>query len=122
MKLARIKDGYMFRSGNPDGEHNYCLFYDKKTKSYKAVQTTHLYRRDEKKFKQLEKNAIMRVRFPGCELPSGVRSYHHTHNVNGDKIDIKDKSVTILSKKHFPKKLSAKIKKFAVDKYVTKKR
>lgn len=122
MKLARIKDGYMFRTENPNGEHTYALFYDKKAKAYRAVQTTHLYRRDEKRFKQLEKGALMKVKFPNSDVPSAVRSYHYTHNANGEKIDIKHNDVQFVSKKHLPKWMSDKIKAFSVDKYVTKKR
>ena len=122
MKLARIKDGYMFKTENPNGEHNYCLYYDKKSKSYRAIQTTHLYRKDDKKFKQLNSNVILKVKFPKSETPSGVRSFYYTHNANGDKIDIKHKDIQIISNKHLPKWMSDKIKTFATDKYVTKKK
>ena len=120
MRIARIKDGYMFKTENPECEHNYLLFYDKKSKSYRAIQTTHLYRRDEKRFKQVKSNALLYVKFPGAEVPSAVRNYHYTHNIDGKKIDINDPSVKIVSKRHLPKKLSSKIKSFAVDKYVSK--
>ncbi|MBQ8146364.1 MAG: hypothetical protein IJX99_05315 [Clostridia bacterium] len=61
-------------------------------------------------------------RIVNSDVPSAVRSYHYTHNVNGEKINIKDEAVSIVSKKHLPKALSDKIKSFSVDKYVTKKR
>ena len=122
MKLARIKDGYMFRTDNPDGEHTYALYYDKKAKAYRAIQTTHLYKKDVKRFKQLERGALMKIRLPNSDVPSAVRSYHYTNNVNGGKIDIKNSAVSIISKNHLPKTLSSKIKEFSVDKFVTKKR
>ena len=122
MKLAKIKDGYMFRTDNPNGEHTYALFYDKKSKSYRAVQTTHLYRKDEKNHKKIISGALMKVRFPNCELPSGVQRFYYSKNVNGEKINIKDKSVTFISNRHLPKRISSKIKSFAIDKYETKKR
>ena len=64
---------------------------------------------------------LLKIRFPKNEISSCVRNYY-THNVNGEKIDIKNENVKFISNKHLPKWMSDKIKAFSVNSYTTKKR
>ena len=90
MKLVRIKNSYMFKSDNPNGFHDYLIFYNRETKSYFAVQLTHLYVRDKKRFVQVEKGNILVQKFKEYETPSGVKKEIYKNDANGDKILIKN--------------------------------
>ena len=113
MRLVKIKNLYLFKSNNPNGTHTYATYYDRKNKRYNAVQLTHLYVKDEKRFKQVSKGTIQIMKFKEFDVPSGVRNQYYTKNVNGGKIDLKDKNVTYIAKNHLSKKQSDKIKLFA---------
>ena len=113
MRLVNIKNRYMFKSSNPNGIHTYATYYDRKNKQYNAVQLTHLYVKDANRFKQVSKGNIMVTKFKEFDVPSGVRNQYYNKNVNGGKIDLKDKNVTYIAKRHLTKKQSDKIKLFA---------
>ena len=121
MKLYKIEDGYFFKTDQPKGTHTYAVWYDKKKKAYQAVQTTHVYKADPKRVKQLESGFLMRQKFPGVLLPSGVKNYAHTTDVNGHKITLKGSHVKEVSKKHLPKRISDEIKAHARGRYTVKK-
>ena len=113
MRLVRIKNKYMFNSDDPYGVHSYGVYYDRKNKRYNAVQLTHLYIKDEDRFKQVRKGQIMVTKFKEFETPSGVRNFHYISNVYGDKIDLNNKDVKFYNNKYLPKKQSSLIKNFA---------
>ena len=120
VKLYSIEDGYFFKTDQPKGTHTYAVWYDRKKKRYNAVPTTHLYKSDAKRMKQVESGYLMRQKLPGILLPSGVKNYAHTTDVNGHKISVKDSRVKELSKKHLPKKISDKILAHACGRYTVK--
>ena len=113
MRLVKIKNKYLFKSDNPNGTHTYATYYDRKNKRYNAVQLTHLYVKDEKRFKQVKRGNIMVTKFKEFDVPSGVRNQYYSKNVNGGKIDLKNKDVIYVAKHHLSKKQSDKIKLFA---------
>ena len=113
MRLAKIKNRYLFKSNNPNGVHTYATYYDRKNQRYNAIQLTHLYVKDSNRFKQVSKGNIMVTKFKEFDVPSGVRNQYYNKNVNGGKIDLKDKNVTYIAKQHLTKKQSDKIKLFA---------
>lgn len=130
MRLAKIKNKYMFdcskydskstsqhnKSINPEGIHYYLVFYDRKRKCYKAIQLTHLYYKDGKRFEQVKKGTIIVEKFKEFEVPSGVKSYVYYVNSSGNKIDIKDKeNVVSISSRNISTKQSKRIIEF-VDK------
>lgn len=119
MRLARIKNKYLFKGNNPDGTHTYAVYYDRKSKSYRAVGLTHLYLKDPKRFKLVSKGFIKKMKFKEFETPSGVKNSYFERNRKGKKIDLNDKdNVVNVSKRHLPKKQAEAIKRFA--KYVEK--
>lgn len=114
MKLVKIKNRYLFKDDNPNGTHTYATYYDRQNKRYNAVQLTHLYIKDEKRFKQVKRGNIMVTKFKEFDVPSGVKNEYYCKNVNGGNINLNDKSnVKIVSNRHLSKKQSDKIKLFA---------
>ena len=76
-----------------------------------------MYVKDEKRFKQVHRGNIMVTKFKEFDVPSGVRNQYYWKNVNGGKINLKDKNVTYVAKQHLSKKQSDKIKLFANSKH-----
>lgn len=113
MRLARIKDSYLFKGSKQNGVHHYAVYYDRPTKRYRAVALTHLYVKDEKRFKQVKKGNIRIEKFKEFDVPSGVQNYYYDKTLAGDKIDIKDSSVVKISNRMISKAQSSRIKKFA---------
>lgn len=114
MRLAWIRDNYMFDKKAPDrNRHRYALYWDKQTKRYRAVQLTHLYQADKKRFDQLRKKQLLKMKFPGFELPSGVKDSYCDRAVTGKPLDLKHPAVQGLTKRHLPKATAKKIKSFA---------
>lgn len=113
MRLVKIKNKYLFNSNNPNGTHTYAAFYDRKNKCYNAVQLTHLYVKDANRFRQVSRGNIMVTKFKEFDVPSGVRNQYYNKNINGGKIDLKDKNVIYVAKNHLNKKQSNCIKLFA---------
>jgi hypothetical protein len=122
MKLYSIKDNYLFKTDQKDGAHTYTVWYDRRKKAYLAVQTTHLYKLDTKRGKQIESGHLIRQKLPGITLPSGVRDFAYMTDVDGHKISIKNSNVKEISKKHLPKKISDEIKAHACGCYMVKKK
>lgn len=118
MKLYKIKNKYLFKSKQPEGTHTYAVYYDRLSKEYKAIATTHLYIKDDKRFKQVSKGNIVVTKFKEFEVPTGVQNYYYSKNISGGKIDIKDKKhVFAFGKRHLPKKQSIFLKSFAKKDY-----
>lgn len=114
MRLVKIKNSYLFNSNNPNGTHTYATYYDRKNKRYNAIQLTHLYVKDENRFKQVKRGNIMITKFKEFDTPTGVRNQYYNKNINGSKIDLNDKvNVVKVSKRFLPKKQSTQIKNFA---------
>ncbi|MBO4286414.1 MAG: hypothetical protein J5880_03680 [Bacilli bacterium] len=114
MRLAKIKNKYMYKTTPDDeGTHYYLVFYDCSEKRYKAIQLTHLYIKDKNRFIQVSKGFITIEKFKEFDVPSGVRQYVYETNVDGNKIDLLSEHVTYISKRYLSKKQSDRIKKFA---------
>jgi hypothetical protein len=122
MRLAKIKNKYLFKGDKPEGTHTYAVYYDKPSKRYRAVALTHLYVKDDKRFKQVKKGNIRIEKFKEFDVPSGVQNYYYDTTTTGRKIDLSDKSNVIKTEKRYlSKKQSERIKKFATKKYSNKK-
>ena len=112
MRLAKIKNRYLFNSDNPNGNHTYGVYYDKPTKRYRAVGLTHLYVKDNKRFIQIKQGKIMVMKFKDFDTPSGVKNTYFDKNVSGGKIDLTHPDVLSISK-YLSKNQSQTIKNFA---------
>ena len=122
MRLAKIKNKYLFKGDKPEGTHTYAVYYDKPSKRYRAVALTHLYVKDDKRFKQVKKGNIRIEKFKEFDVPSGVQNYYYETTTTRRKIDLSDKSNVIKTEKRYlSKKQSERIKKFATKKYSNKK-
>lgn len=117
MRLVKIKNKYLFDSDNPLGTHTYAVYYDRKTKQNRAIALTHLYVKDEKRFKQVNKGNIMVEKFKEFETPTGVQNYYYSKNKKGKKINLKDDDVVKVYNRYLSKKQSNKLKKFARKNY-----
>lgn len=106
MRLAKIKNKAMYKSDNPNGNHYYLVFYNRKKKRYDAIQLTHLYVRDENRFLQVNKGNIKVEKFKEFDVPSGVKKgLYHIKNLN-------EKTVISVSKRYISKKQSNRIMNF----------
>lgn len=115
MRLAKIRNDYMFTSGNPSGEHTYAVYSE--NGEVRAIPTTHLYVPDKDRMDKLHKGLLRKVKFAGYETPSGVENRYYNANAQGGKIDLQDKRVQV-DKTPLPQKQAQEIKAFA--KYLRK--
>ena len=97
---------------NDEGTHYYLVFYDRKKKRYCAVQLTHLYIKDKKRFIQVNKGFIKIEKFKEFDVPSGVKKEVFETDVNDRKIDLHNENVRYVSKRYLSKKQSKRIKDF----------
>ncbi len=113
MRLAKIINKYMYKTNKNDkGTHYYVVFFDRKKKRYNAVQLTHLYYKDEKRFKQVQKGNIKVEKFKEFDVPSGIKKEIYETDVNGKDISLNNKHVRYVSKRFLSKTQSNRIKKF----------
>lgn len=113
MRLAKIKNRYLFNSDNPHGNHTYAVYYDRKTKEYRAIGLTHLYIKDENRFKQVRKGNIRIEKFKEFDTPTGVKNSYYSKDIKGQKINLNNADVVAVSKRYLSKKQSNRIKAFA---------
>ena len=114
MRLAFIKDRHMFnKNANYKDRHLYAVYYDKKSKKYRAIETTHLFLPDKKRFSDIKKGHLKKVKFPNFELPSGVNNNYYETDINGKSININHPDIKLISKKHLPKNVANDIISFA---------
>ena len=111
MRLAKIKNRYMFDSDNPQGVHTYVTYTDKKSKEVRAIPTTHLYVPDKANMEKLRKGLLCKVKFPNYDAVSGVHNYYYAKDSKGRDIDLKNNDV-VLSKNKLADSLVKKIKSF----------
>lgn len=119
MKLVKIKNSYMFKSDNPNGFHDYLVFYNRETRSYFAVQLTHLYVRDKKRFVQVQKGNILIQKFKEYETPSGVKKEIYKNDVNGKKLVLKNNSEIKKIYRRISRKQEINVKNFIFNKKKT---
>lgn len=119
MRIARITNKYMYKcedKEHADKHHYYLLYYDRKNKHYNAIQLTHLYIRDEDRFKLIDKNLAIIEKFKEFKVPSGVRKGVYTKTYRGKNINLNSKYIEKLYDRHLSKKQSDRIKEFAIPK------
>lgn len=101
VRVAKIKNRYLFKKNtgyNKNGYHHYLVYTDKYTGQNVAVETTHLYNKDKKRFTELRNGKGIKMSLPGMETPSMVVKKFHTTNSNGKGIDFAHRDVKIKSK------------------------
>ena len=114
MKIAKIRNSYLFKSNNPNGTHHYAVYYDRHNKRYNTVQLTHLYVKDKNRFQQVKRGNIAIEKFKEFDTPTGVKNSFYNKNSFGERIDLIDKkNVFYVSKRNLNKKQSDRIKNFA---------
>ncbi len=68
MKITKIKNKYMFNSIKPNSTHYYLVYKDKRTNEVRAIELTHLYKRDNYRFTQLKRGLYKKMKFSHREL------------------------------------------------------
>ena len=112
MRLAKIINKYMYKGDDGEGHHHYLIFYNRKEKRYNAIQLTHLYLKDKKRFTRVKKGLLKIEKFKEFDVPSGVKNKVFNHNADGLKIDLKNKNVINISKRYISKKQKNRIMNF----------
>jgi hypothetical protein len=77
-----------------------------------AIQLTHLYVKDNKRFRQVKKGLIKIEKFKEFDVPSGIKKEIYETDVNGKDISLNNKNVRYVSKRFLSKIQSNRIKKF----------
>lgn len=113
IRLCKIKNKYLFKSDNPNGYHTYAVYYDRKSKENRAVALTHVYNPDKKRFEQIKKGNIKLEKFKEFDVPSGVKNYFYSRNINGDRINLSDDAVIEVGKRYISKSQASRIKRFS---------
>ena len=91
----------------PSHSYQYIVYTDKYTGENVAIATSHLYIRDEKRFKQLRQSAGIVVDLPGFKTPSFIKNKSYVFNVKDQPIDFAHRDVHI--KSQLPKSKAKKI-------------
>ena len=105
----------MFDSEHPNGTHDYLVYKDKNSGKVRAIELTHLYYPDKKRFSQIKQKFLKKMKFPHRETPSGVDRRYFVKNAKGNSIDLKhpDVNMNIYRKVRISKKQKADILKFS---------
>ena len=78
-----------------------------------AIQLTHLYIKDNKRFIQVNKGLIKVEKFKEFDVPSGVRRKVYETNIHGGSINLKDKkNARKVYSRYLSKKQSNRIMNF----------
>jgi hypothetical protein len=99
MRIAKIKNKYLFNSTNPNGTHDYLVYIDTKTGENRAVELTHLYNPDIKRFNQIKIGLLKKMSFSHRDTPSGVKNKYHRKDTNGNPLNFNDICVDLNSYK-----------------------
>ena len=75
----------MFNSNNPDGYHFYALFWNKRYRKYNAIQLTHISRKDDRRYEQVDSGLIKNIRIKQLDkyADSGVTRNIYVSDVRG---------------------------------------
>ena len=118
MKIAKIKDRYMFNSKNPNKTHDYLVYKDKLTNEIRAIELTHLYNVDKQRFALVRTGHLKKMYFKHRETPSGVNRYYFATNIYGGPIDLShpDVNLNVYRKYKISNKQKNDVLKFAKNK------
>lgn len=88
MRIYHIKDSYMFNKNNKNGTHRYCVYFDRKTKKYRAIEMTHIYEISKKKRNLLSDGLLKEVKFKSYRFPQGVERAYFETDIDGKPIKL----------------------------------
>ena len=80
------------------GFHHYLIYHDKYSGKNVAVQTTHLYQKDQKRFKELSQGRGIKMSLPGFETPSMIFKKAYVYNSKDKPLDFAHRDVHVKSK------------------------
>ena len=119
MRIAKIKNRYMFNSSKPNGTHDYLVYKDRNTSEVRVIELTHLYKPDRYNFSLINRGILKKMRFGHRDTPSGVNNGYFSKNINGKSIDLnhKDVNLNVYRKVRISNKQSNDVIRFAKRKY-----
>ncbi len=88
MILIKLKDSDMF-GGGPNKSHLYLARKVRNKDEYRLNQLTHLYIKDPKRFSQVKRGLLKKVKVSGIDIPSGMKVEIMDKDFNGNKITYK---------------------------------
>lgn len=101
----------MYKTNDKVGTHRYAVYFDRKTKEWRAVQLTHLYEIPSNKRKHLARGYIKKYKLACYALPSGIETGYITKDVNGNALQLTSNNSR--GSYNLSKKDSSKIKSIA---------
>lgn len=115
MRIAKIKNKYMFNSNKPNGTHDYLVYKDKTSNEVRAIELTHLYKPDKYRLAQVRSGLLKKMYFKHRDTPTGVNNGYLNKNISGKPINLnhKDVNMNVYRKTRISKKQQADILKFA---------
>jgi hypothetical protein len=113
MRLARIKNKYLYNGDNPNGWHWYLVYLDKSTRKYRLIQINHLYELDAKRAAKLQKGLALKEKLPVYEVPSLVDARYYDSDKDGQPIHLDNKNVVEIVKNHIAPEKAKRIQNFA---------
>lgn len=116
MKIVKVKNRLMFRGNKPNGIHYYAFYWNKKYKKYNAIQLTHIAKKDDIRYQQVENGTIKAIRLKRIDkyADNGITKKNYISDVNGKKLNPK---MGIIIDNNVSSYSSDKIKKFAENVY-----
>ena len=101
VRVAKIRNRYIFKhnkGADRRGFHHYLIYYDKYTGKNVAVQTTHLYLKDKKRFLQLSQGRGIKMDLSGFETPSMVLKKAYVYDAKDRPLDFAHRDVHVKAK------------------------
>lgn len=101
VRVAKIRNRYIFKNNkgaDRRGFHHYLIYHDKYSGKNVAVQTTHLYQKDQKRFKELSQGRGIKMSLPGFETPSMILKKAYVYNSKDKPLDFAHRDVHVKSK------------------------
>ena len=100
VRVAKIRNRYIFKNNkgaDRRGFHHYLIYHDKYSGKNVAVQTTHLYQKDQKRFKELSQGRGIKMSLPGFETPSMILKKAYVYNSKDKPLDFAHRDVHVKS-------------------------
>ena len=112
MKIVKVKNRLMYQGNDPHGTHYYAFFWNKKYKKYNAIQLTHIAKKDEVRYKQVNEGKIKPIRLKKLDKysDSGITRNKYISDIDGKALN-PNIGITVIN--NVSGSTSKKISKFA---------
>ena len=89
MKIVKVRNNLMFHGNNPNGIHYYAFFWNRKYRKYNAIQLTHISKKDNVRYQQVDNGDIKPIRLKKLDkyADSGITKKNYISDINGNKLN-----------------------------------